>query len=101
FLDEADLTRFPMLSANILSAVSTKVRSSGGSSPRTLLRSAFSSGTCAPRFFVDGLDFGVPRDGFEEMSLYARAKRVEVYDGAYMPARYTDLNGCGVVLIWT
>lgn len=99
FLDEDELLRFPMLSANVLSTVAPGVRSSGGRSPRIVLRRGIQP--CNPRFFVDGVDFGIPVDGMEEADLLRRAKRVEIHSAAFMPARYTDFNGCGVVLIWT
>jgi hypothetical protein len=99
FIDENDLARYPVISANILAMLGTGVRSSGGSWPRTQLRRG--TNPCSPRFFMDGVDFGVPRDGIEEADLLRLAKRVEIHEASFMPARYTDFNGCGVVLIWT
>ena len=99
FLDEYRLAQFPIISANALAGMSIRIRSSGGSRPRVLLRSA--GNTCRPRFFLDGVDFGRTRDGFEEEDLLRRAKRLEVHESWSMPARYADLDGCGVVLIWT
>ncbi len=99
FIDERELARYPVISANILAMLGTGVRSSGGSWPRTQLRRGIDP--CYPRFFVDGVDFGVPRDGVEEADLLRLAKRIEIHEASFMPARYTDFNGCGVVLIWT
>lgn len=99
FLDAQTLARYPMLSANVLAMLGSGVRSSGGAWPRTQLRRGIEP--CYPRFFVDGVDFGVPRDGIEEADLLRLAKRIEIHEASFMPANYTDFNGCGVVLIWT
>jgi hypothetical protein len=99
FLDENRLAQFPILSANALASMSTRIRSSGGNVPRVLIRNGGNS--CRPRFFLDGVDFGRTRDGFEEADLLRQAKRIEVHDSWSMPARFADLDGCGVVLVWT
>jgi hypothetical protein len=99
FIDEYRIAQYPVLSANALAGMSTRIRSSGGSMPRVLIRS--SGRTCAPRFYLDGVDFGRTRDGFEEAELLRQAKRIEVHEFWSMPARYADLDGCGVVLVWT
>jgi hypothetical protein len=88
-----------VISANILAMLGAGVRSSGGSWPRTQLRRGIDP--CYPRFFIDGVDFGVPRDGVEEAELLRLAKRIEIHEASFMPGRFTDFNGCGVVLIWT
>lgn len=55
---------------------------------------------CFPRWFVDGVDFGVI--SAEEEELYIRqAKRIEAYKAGLAPAQYNDFDGCGVMLIWT
>jgi hypothetical protein len=99
FLDEYRLAQYPIISANALAGMSTRIRSSGGSRPRVLIRRG--GDTCQPRFYLDGVDFGRTRDGFEEEDLLRQAKRIEVHEFWSMPARYADLEGCGVVLIWT
>lgn len=99
FIDDEQLMRFPIISANTLMSMGNGVRSTGGTWPRTMLRRGIQP--CFPRFFLDGVDFGVPRDGMEEADLLRRAKRIEIHQAAFMPARFTDFNGCGVVLIWT
>ena len=99
FLDETEIARYPMLSANILASLSLRIRSSGGGRPVTLLRGA--TGICRPRWFVDGVDWRRPQDYFEEVDLLQRAKRMEIYDQYDMPAKYYDVDQCGVVLIWT
>jgi hypothetical protein len=99
FIDDATLSRYPIKSATALANESILIRSDGGRYPRTRLRRG--SDTCPPRFFLDGVDWGIPRDGVEEMVILTDAKRVEVYEAAFMPAQYTDFNGCGVVLVWT
>lgn len=99
FIDDATLRRYPIKSATALANESILIRSDGGRYPRTRLRRG--GDTCPPRFFLDGVDWGIPRDGVEEMVILTNAKRVEVYEAAFMPAQYTDFNGCGVVLVWT
>jgi hypothetical protein len=99
FIDADELARYPVISANILAMLGAGVRSSGGSWPRTQLRRGIDP--CYPRFFIDGVDFGVPRDGVEEAELLRLAKRIEIHEASFMPGRFTDFNGCGVVLIWT
>ncbi len=105
FLDEDELRRYPAISANVLAAQGGGVRSSGGAWPQIRLRSGGSiqtgATTCAPRFFLDGTDFGIPLDGMDEADLLRRAKRIEIHPAPFMPPEYTDFNGCGVVLIWT
>lgn len=55
---------------------------------------------CFPRWFVDGVDFGVISG--EEEELYIRqAKRIEVYKASLAPPQYNDFDGCGVILVWT
>lgn len=55
---------------------------------------------CFPRWFVDGVDFGVPQAEEEELWL-RQAKRLEVYKASLAPPQFNDFNGCGVILIWT
>lgn len=99
FLDENALRRYPLISATALANESLSVRTTGGRYPRTMLRRG--ADTCLPRFFLDGVDWGIARDGAEESVIMSNAKRIEVYLAAFMPARYNDFNGCGVVLVWT
>lgn len=99
FIDEYQIAQYPVLSANALAGLSLRIRSTGGTMPRVLIRSG--GDTCRPRFYVDGVDFGRTRDGFEEADLLRQAKRIEVHEFWSMPARYADLDGCGVVLVWT
>jgi hypothetical protein len=99
FLDEAELRMYPVLSATALANQSISVRSTGGTYPRTLLRRGIE--TCLPRFFLDGVDWGIARDGVEEQMILRDAKRLEIYLASFMPAQYNDFNGCGVILVWT
>lgn len=57
-------------------------------------------GLCFPRWFVDGVDFGVPEADEEERWLRS-ARRVEAYKATQAPPQYNDFNGCGVILVWT
>lgn len=99
FVDEERLKRYPVLSATALANESIRIRSTGGNFPQTLIRRG--ADTCRPRFFLDGVDWGIARDGLDEKEIYSNAKRIEVYEAAFMPARFTDFNGCGVILVWT
>ena len=99
YLDEATLRRYSVITATVLANHSIAVRSTGGRYPGTLLRRG--ADTCRPRFFLDGVEWGIPRDGVEEVVIMTNAKRIEVYEAAQMPVHYTDLGGCGVVLVWT
>lgn len=99
FIDDATLSRYPIKSATALANESIAIRTTGGRYPRTRLRRG--ADTCPPRFYLDGVDWGIPRDGVEEQVIMNDAKRIEVYEAAFMPAKYTDFNGCGVVLVWT
>ncbi len=105
FIDEETIKRYPRLSATVLQNFSTRVRSSGGSFPTTRLRAPTGllsgGGSCQPRFFLDGVDWGIPADGVEEADILSRAIRVEIHPAPFMPERFTDFNGCGVVLVWT
>ncbi len=99
FVDEERLKQYPVLSATALANESIRIRSTGGNFPQTLIRRG--ADTCRPRFFLDGVDWGIARDGLDEKEIFLNAKRVEIYEAAFMPARFTDFNGCGVILVWT
>jgi hypothetical protein len=58
------------------------------------------AGACSPRFFVDGQDIGVV-DLPEQQFWLDRAKSVESYTAALAPARFTDFDGCGAIVVWT
>ncbi|MCC7003485.1 MAG: carboxypeptidase regulatory-like domain-containing protein [Gemmatimonadaceae bacterium] len=93
FLDDETLARNPQRTLNFLqfprvSSDTEKVYLGSG------------AGRCAVRWFVDGMDVGQPDRG--EPIIYIRlAKRIEIYRAAFAPPRFTDRNGCGVILIWT
>jgi hypothetical protein len=55
---------------------------------------------CLPKWFIDGMNFGVPEAEEEEMWL-RQAKRIEVYKATLAPPDFRDNDGCGVVVIWT
>lgn len=55
---------------------------------------------CFPRWFIDGVDFGIPEAEEEERWLRS-AKRVEAYKANLAPAQFNDFDGCGVILVWT
>ena len=120
FFDDSLLARQPVVTPMFVIQQIPKARhSTAGLTSRTvgegpMLRSAtgktkigfevdrgFSAmSLCFPRWFVDGVDFGVISG--EEEELYIRqAKRIEVYKASLAPAQYNDFDGCGVILIWT
>jgi hypothetical protein len=98
-IDQRELARYPQLTANALQTFGYGIRTSGGAWPRVMLRNSI--GTCFPVFFMDGFVWGRTTDGAEEQMLLRDAKRIEVFRVIDAPASYTDLSGCGVVLIWT
>jgi hypothetical protein len=101
FLDSTELARLPMLSANVLQTMGGGIRSTGGAQPRLMLRQLTRSGSCFPTFWMDGIRYGQPMDGFEEAAWLRQAKRIEVHRSPAVPAKYADHRDCGVVLIWT
>lgn len=102
FLDDEARRRQPILSAQVLQSLGTGIRSTGGVSPRLLMRrSAYSSSPCSPVFYADGILVGMPVDAAEELRLFRDAVRVEVHTYATIPMQYPDHSLCGVVLLWT
>jgi hypothetical protein len=100
FFDDEELKRLPTIRP---SALAGKVPRSRMDS-RGLFYLERNAGWCKPRIFIDGVDYGNekqdPRQG--ELKFWLeRAKRIEVYRAAFAPARYTDFDGCGVVVIST
>lgn len=61
------------------------------------------SGACWPRWYVDGSDWGTEPDDLIEppATLLWRAKSIEVYSAAMAPPKFTDFDGCGVIIVWT
>lgn len=58
------------------------------------------AGVCDPRFFVDGQDIGVV-DLIDQQFWLDRAKSIESYTASLAPARFTDFDGCGAIVVWT
>ncbi len=95
FFTDDELSRLPLIRPSILAS---KV-------PRSMLTKggefvlAYNGGWCKPRVFVDGGDFGADQSALHFW--LQRARRVEVYRAAFAPARFTDFDGCGSVVIST
>lgn len=105
FIDEEEIKRLPKLSANIVGSRvprSEMVQSGPGDRQFALRRPNINSGVnhCFPKFFVDGEDFG-QMSGSEQEFFFGIAVRIEVYTAQFAPARFTDFNGCGAVVVWT
>jgi len=99
FVDDSTIARVPVINADVIARSWGWVESTGGRTPQIRLQAA--GRPCAPRFFVDEVDFGLTIDGLEEALLLRAAKRFEIHTAASMPRPFVDLNRCGVVLIWT
>jgi hypothetical protein len=99
FYDEAFLTRLPALSAYNFPSTTVIPTQHDRYGVRIQLRSGMFM-KCFPKFFIDGVMIGVPRDSYEEMALLRPAKRVEIYLSRYAPAQYADPNDCGAVVLW-
>ncbi len=105
FLDEEDIASYPELTAAILYMRvprSALVQGGPGIPSRFGLKriSMMGSGSCIPRWFVDGYEMpGLTAT--ESNFMLADAIRVEVYRAAFAPPKYADFNGCGAVVIWT
>lgn len=106
FVDEEQLRKLPFITANAVASLVPGVRAAGTGVDRRIVlpRRSFGGGVtstaCLPRWFEDGFPTGA-LDAQEEAALLARAKRIEIYEAPQAPARYTDFDGCGVVLVWT
>lgn len=105
FIDDEAIKRQPTLQQTFVVRQISKARLSWDSSGRGKIGFEVDSGMgamslCYPRWFIDGVDYGQP-EAFEEQMWLAQAVRVEVYKATEAPSRYTDFNGCGVILIWT
>jgi hypothetical protein len=101
FIDESVLKRQPMVTANFISSRTPRTRVSGGGA---LLIEQAGSGmqaftACAPRWFVDGVDWGKNPD--DQQQLFNRAVRIEIYRSSLAPPQFNDFDGCGTVVIWT
>lgn len=107
FIDDAMLERQPVVTPQFIIRQIPKARHAthGALTGRSKIGFEVDRGLqamtlCFPRWFVDGVDFGVPQADEEEIWL-RQAKRIEVYKAGLAPPRYNDFDGCGVILIWT
>ncbi len=106
FITDEMLERIPVISANVVASMAADVIvvSPPGSRGPPLLKLRRGGGFCSPRFFADGVDEGrldLAEQQPRQWSLLRRAKRIEVYVANQAPARYTDFDGCGAVVVWT
>jgi hypothetical protein len=104
FMDDEEIRRIPRVSPNV---VATRVPGASvvqvmpGDRRFVLPRPSIMGQTvCHPRFFIDGMEIGA-LSGSEQEFFFAEAVRIEVYSAQQAPARYTDFDGCGVVVLWT
>ena len=52
---------------------------------------------CTPTFFIDGMR----TFGGTEFVMASSVRAIEVYTSSTAPAEFTDLNGCGSIVVWT
>lgn len=105
FLDEEEIKRLPEVTPNLVGSRvprSEMVTIGPGNRQFALRRPNINSGVnhCFPKFYVDGTDFG-QMSGSEQEYFFGLAVRIEVYSAQFAPARFSDFNGCGSVVIWT
>ncbi len=105
FITDSQLVRLPVIGANSIADLVPRVRATGGGRGKPLLMMSRGAGLCDPRFFEDGIDVGELASTLDkriqQWSLLERAKRVEVYTANHAPAKFTDFDGCGAVVVWT
>jgi len=101
FIDESVLKRQPMVTAQFLRSRTPRSRvSDRGAFLLEQAGSGFEAFTsCAPRWFVDGVDWG--RNPDDQQQLFNRAVRIEIYRSSLAPPQFNDFDGCGTVVIWT
>lgn len=104
FISDSLLSVLPRITPAATAAFSPRLRSVSavGGTQRLLVRQG--AGWCAPKFYADGVDVGrleLVEEAPEQALLLERAKRIEVYSAAQAPARFSDNQGCGAVVVWT
>lgn len=52
---------------------------------------------CTPTFFIDGMR----TFGGTEFVMASSVRAIEVYTSSTAPVEFTDLNGCGSIVVWT
>ncbi|MCE9601818.1 MAG: hypothetical protein K8S21_06330 [Gemmatimonadetes bacterium] len=98
FITETQLQRMPRVTANQIAQFAKRIRVDRG-----LIKLAYGTGGCLPRWYVDGNDEGTETDngaGWAQTTLNM-AKAIEVYSAAEAPPRYNDFDGCGAIVVWT
>ncbi len=107
FFDDEELAKLPVVTIGAIVAQVPRASqpplkySLGGEPPPFQL--SFNSLPCDPLFFVDGHREGrnPSVSGGQQADFFQRAKRMEIYRGAFTPPQYSDFTGCGAVVIWT
>jgi hypothetical protein len=103
FITDEMLARQVVVSANTISTFSARVRAIQSNNGRPTLMLTRGPYTCAPRWFLDGIDDGVlDKDRTpEQWDALRRAKRIEIYPATQAPPEFNDFNGCGSIVVWT
>jgi hypothetical protein len=107
FFDDEELAKLPVVTIGAIVAQVPRASqpplkySLGGEPPPFQL--SFNAAPCDPLFFVDGHREGrnPSVSGGQQADFFQRAKRMEIYPGAFAPPQYIDFTGCGSVVIWT
>ncbi len=108
FFDDEELRRVPIVTPAVLASKMHRAQIDRDG----LFAFEANNGRCYPKVFVDGADYSPPSDITLPRELrrkdqtdlrfwLQRAKRVEIYRDAFAPARYSDVEGCGAIVIWT
>lgn len=107
FLDSATLKRQPVVTPDFLAHRGKRARVVGGTIALEASAGFEALGTCYPRWFVDGVDFGKvqgsPRRAIAAIQdeVLRTAVRIEIYQAALAPAEFIDFDGCGAIVVWT
>lgn len=99
YITEEQLKQLARVTPHAISNLARRLRPTR----RGMLQLQQGSGACWPRWYVDGSDWGTEPDDLIEppATLLWRAKSIEVYSAAMAPPKFTDFDGCGVIIVWT
>lgn len=101
FLTRADIeAERPMVTTDAFRRM-PGVRVAVGTSPRQDSIVLARQGGCAPLVVIDGAQVNLAFSGVNDRLNPEDLEAIEVYRGGEVPARWTGLTQCGVVMFWT